>query len=160
MLQYFLVAKSSVLQPAFASRQACHLALFLSAHLLRRCYINLLSPQRISRHFLLSLFLMSTFLLSGKWWQARVHYQANIVWGRLTPAEPSGSSLPASPVPLVSPRQETLHPGQTRNGLGFLACFKAKASLGSRLTVVHFGGGIKSRKVALIPHDKQWCVHL
>lgn len=121
---------------------------FLSAHLLSRCYTNLLSPQKVSRH-VLSLFLMSNFLLSGKQWQARLHCQANIAWGRLTPAKPSGSSLPSCPIPLVSHRQETLQAGQTRNCLDFLACFKAKASLWGRLTAVYSWGGIKNKEDGL-----------
>lgn len=80
---------------------------------------------------------------------ARLHCQANIVWGRLTPARPSGSSLPSCPIPLVSHRQETLQAGQTRNCLDFLACFKAKASLWGRLTAVYSWGGIKNEEDGL-----------
>lgn len=142
--------KSSVLQAALAFHQACHLALFLSAHLLSRCYTNLLSPQRISRHVLLRLFLMSTFLLSRKQWQAGFALSGQHGVRKINPSHTKRIHPPILLCPFTSFWQETLQWGQTRDGWGFPGWFKSKSLLGVDLPhyCCAFLGREKRRKVA------------
>lgn len=61
-LQYFCIKKSSILQfHCPFSTSLPFRPLFLSTHLLGRCYTNLWSPRRISRHIFPKRLLMPTF---------------------------------------------------------------------------------------------------